>query len=765
MGPGWLLAFDRPELFRKLFLVSFDIFNRERVLDLLKSRGTVRAMSQQAIFEKLNPEQRAAVEHVSGPILVLAGAGSGKTRVLTHRIAHLVLDHQVDPREILAVTFTNKATEEMKERLSHLLGALAKDLWVSTFHSAALRMLRRFAPYLGFQHSFVVYDEDDTKSLIKGIVRELKIDEKRYPPQFFMHAIDRAKNDFCLPEQFAKQASTYEQTLIADVYDRYQKALFAAQSMDFGDLMVNALRLLKDAPEVAHMYQENLRYVLVDEFQDTNRVQYETLKIMSSKHRNLFVVGDDDQSIYGFRGATVENLLNFERDFPEAKVVKLEQNYRSTKNILTAAHAVIEKNERRKAKQLWSAGPEGELIKTYLAPDESDEAHFVVKEVQQRVRAGGSYGEIAVFYRTNAQSRALEEAFLTFRIPYRIFGALRFYDRKEIKDILAYLRVMINEFDGQAFIRVVNTPPRGVGPQSQQAVVDLAVEKKISLLTAATELAAKSKGLKQFVELIAELKLLASNGSFPELVKAVIDKSGYRERLKELKDPSAQSRLENLLELENAARSVDLTAESTVDAVRRFLDRVTLTSSADMPTGAESNGTPAGAPETGKPRDYVSLMTLHLCKGLEFPVVFLTGMEDGLLPHYKSAQDKLQTEEERRLCYVGMTRAMQQLYLTRARKRGMFQSAGGALGLFREVSPFAFSLPKYLLSSCGPDFISGEWSLENPDSEGTESEFEENDGIIYDEYQPYSTFGPKKKKDKKKQPFSLMSADELKSRG
>lgn len=698
-------------------------------------------------LKNLNEQQQIAVEHVDGPILVLAGAGSGKTRVLTRRVVNLVLQHKVDPRSILAVTFTNKATEEMRNRLRESLHGAADQPWVATFHSMGLRMLRRFAPNLGYQNSFVVYDEDDSKGIMKRLIKELNIDEKRYPPQFFLHAQDRAKNNFISPQDLAQQANGSEQALIAEVYDQYQKRLMASNAMDFGDLLFNTLRLLSEHPDVARKYQENLRYLLVDEFQDTNKVQYLILKILAHKHRNLFIVGDDDQSIYGFRGASIQNILNFEQDYPETRVIKLEQNYRSTQTILSAAHSVIEKNKQRKEKQLWCAGVPGTPIKTYLAPDESDEAYFIAKEIQGRKQAGFSYRDIAIFYRTNAQSRALEDIMVAMKIPYRIFGALRFYDRKEIKDVLAYLKLLINENDTQAFLRVINTPPRGIGAQSLQSAITLAANEGISFMAAIRSLSSRSKGFAAFLKLYDELKTSFQTERASTIVTQVIEKSGYRERLKEMKDQSAVSRLENLQELENVVRSLDGATLNSLEVLTEFLDRVSLTSGSELPVQENRDK------ELDAPAEYVSLMTLHLAKGLEFPVVFLTGLEEGLLPHYRSLNQPDEIEEERRLCYVGITRAMKELYITRARKRGMFSSGDGGLGMFREPSRFAFDLPKNLLSACGPDFLNGEWELTVDDQD----DFSFDD----DDWGANSTFGRKKKEKAKGGGGLVLTADEL----
>lgn len=660
-------------------------------------------------LDKLNPPQREAVEHFTGPILVLAGAGSGKTRVLTHRVAHLVLAHRIPPEAILAVTFTNKAADEMRERLHKLLGPSGKRLWISTFHSAALRMLRRHAQLLSYTNDFVVYDEQDSKNVLKQVIKDLGIDEKRFPPQLFSRYIDQCKNAFILPEEAHKRANDFAARQQAEVYERYQRDLLRANAMDFGDLLVNIVLILTKFPDILELYRRHLQFILVDEFQDTNKVQYMFVRLISEPRRNLLVVGDDDQSIYAFRGATIKNILEFERDFPNTKVVKLEQNYRSTAHILSAAHAVIEKNKSRKQKKLWTDQGEGQRIIAHLANDESEEAEFIVRQISARAHAGLPYSKMAIFYRTNAQSRAIEEALVSAGIPYKIYGGLKFYDRKEIKDIIAYLRILVNEQDNVAFARTLNTPPRGIGAQTFQIISDEAAGLSVPLLQAARKVGQKNKAVAGYLNLLDELKTTAQKAPLSELIQDVITKSEYGPKLKTLKDPSSESRLENLQELVAIGRSMEQSAESPFETLRLFLDRVSLTSSSDLPTESQANENLSSAqkPET------VSLMTLHIAKGLEFPLVFLTGMEEGLLPHYRSILDPIAVEEERRLCYVGITRAMEQLFLTRARQRGMF-SAGegfGVSGMLREASRFVHDIPAENIESFGSDFLANESSV------------------------------------------------------
>lgn len=665
--------------------------------------------SQPNLTKGLNEPQAAAVAHGDGPILVLAGAGSGKTRVLTHRVAQLILEQGVPSSRILAVTFTNKAAQEMRERLHSLLGTVGENLWITTFHSAGLRILRHNAARLSYSNQFVVYDDQDSKGVLKQVIKDLNINEDRYPLDTFSRAIDKFKNNYILPAKAAELASSIETDLQAQAYDRYQKILLAANAMDFGDLLVNAVRVLREFPEVLEYYRRTLHYILVDEFQDSNKVQYMFIRLLAEPRRNLFVVGDDDQSIYGFRGATISNILEFEKDFPNTKVVKLEQNYRSTGTILNAAHAVIEKNKSRKAKKLWTAGDDGDPIRTFIGYDENQEAEFITSEIRKLITQGYKHSEMAILYRTNAQTRALEESLVRGKIPYKIFGGLKFFDRKEVKDILAYVRLLVNPADNQAFQRVVNTPPRGIGAQAVQAIADEARETSMPFLHASVTVAQSNKHVKKFIELMGELKQASQTMKLGEFLGFIVEKSEYGPRLAAMKDPTAQSRIENLQELESLGRTMEKPETPTEDVMKDLLDRITLTSSADVPAGE------AGAHDPNQKTDTVSLMTLHLAKGLEFPVVFLAGMEEGLLPHYRSLDDVVGLEEERRLCYVGITRAMKVLYLTRSHNRGMFAAGGsaGSAGGARVVSRFAKDVdPKSLIAvaterSQGATFLEG----------------------------------------------------------
>jgi DNA helicase-2/ATP-dependent DNA helicase PcrA len=580
--------------------------------------------------------------------------------------------------------------------------------------------LRHNASRLSYTNQFVVYDDQDSKGLLKQIIKELSINEERYPVDSFARAIDRFKNNFILPAQAAQSASSVESDLQAQVYDRYQKYLLQADAMDFGDLLVNAVRVLKEFPEVLQYYRHGLHYILVDEFQDTNKVQYLFIRLITEPRKNLFVVGDDDQSIYGFRGATISNILEFERDYPGTKVIKLEQNYRSTSTILDAAHAVIEKNKGRKAKKLWTSGAMGEQIRTFIGYDENMEAEFIASELKKLASQGTPYSEMALLYRTNAQTRALEEALVRAKVPYKIYGGLKFFDRKEIKDILAYLRLLVNPADNQAFHRIVNTPPRGIGAQAVQAIIDESQRTSAPLLQASIEVAASNKSVKKFLELMAELVNDLRTLPLGELIAAIVQKSEYGPKLAAMKDPSALSRIENLQELESLGRTMERTADSKEGVVKEFLDRITLTSSADLPANESGASAPEEKPNT------VSLMTLHLAKGLEFPVVFLCGLEEGLLPHYRSIDDPPGLEEERRLCYVGITRAMKVLYLTRSYYRGMFAATGGGA---RVVSRFAKDIAPDALTAVGTERSQGATFI------GGYPKFSfEDEGADHDEY-------------------------------
>lgn len=641
------------------------------------------------LLSALNQKQQEAVTATEGPVLVLAGAGSGKTRVLTHRIAYLIREKQVRPQRILAVTFTNKATKEMQERLHSMLGREAEALWVSTFHSSGLRILRRHASLLGYTNDFTIYDDDDSKALIRDIVRRLKIDEKKNPIQGFARAIDSAKNAGILPENFIAGQSfnrviNATREMQSEVYEIYQRELRSADAMDFGDLLLNSTLILEKDSNIREFYQKLLEYILVDEFQDTNDIQYRFLRLLSAPQENLFVVGDDDQSIYSFRGATVRNILEFDRDFPNAKVIALEQNYRSSANVLAAAHAVIEKNRGRHKKKLWTEAEAGKSLVQYIGMSEQDEAQFIVAQIKQHLSEGNSLSDFAIFYRTNAQSRVLEDSLMSEHISYRIFGGLRFYERKEIKDIISYIKLVTNPKDNSAFLRVINNPPRGIGAQTVSKITQIAQQRGLCYLEAAKLAAKESPKIAGFVSLMDKLTESAPTIFLSELVRLCIEDSEYGPRLRALTDPQSQSRVENLLELQALARNFEAKESDHSECLRKFLDRIALAAE-EISTNADSDN-----------KNFVSLMTLHLAKGLEYPIVFLSGVEEGLIPHSRSVYDPESLEEERRLCYVGITRAIKQLYITAAYSRGMFASADSYSSGYREPSRFLFDIPEEL---------------------------------------------------------------------
>ncbi len=616
----------------------------------------------------LNPAQRDAVEATEGPLLVLAGAGSGKTRVLTYRIAHLVADHHVSPAEILAITFTNKAAAEMRERLGRLLGTIgaawdARSMWVMTFHAMCVRMLRLDGHLLGFTSSFTIYDDDDGKRLVKEVLRELGFDEKRYPLNAVRARISSAKSELLGPAGFESKAFTPLDKAAAKVYPRYQQRLRANNAMDFDDLLVNAHTLLAEHPEVLRAYQERFRYISVDEYQDTNHAQYAITTLLAAGRRNLMVVGDDDQSIYSWRGADIRNILEFERDYPEAKVVKLEENYRSTARILMAANAVVAHNANRKPKTLFTSNAEGEKIASYLATDERDEARFIAGEIDRLSRTEHRrFRDVAVFYRMNAQSRTLEDALLRAGIPYRIVGGTRFFDRAEIRDVTAYLKVVVNPADDISLRRIVNTPKRGIGDTTLDKVAALARECGIGFEEAmrAEVLgeclnASACARLRAFTELLDEMRALA--GDLRDLVELIVQKSGIVAALEAEGTDEARGRAENVREFFTVASEFAASHEQA--DLPAFMEWLALRT--DLDTLAE-----------GAVDDYATLMTVHTAKGLEYPVVFVAGLEESVFPHANSLFEAEGLEEERRLAYVAITRARERLYLTHAHSRSIY---------------------------------------------------------------------------------------------
>ncbi len=654
-------------------------------------------------LENLNPPQREAVLHGDGPLLILAGAGSGKTRVITSRIAHLIRERGVDPGSILAVTFTNKAANEMKERLERMLGMpLGRGigyggLWISTFHSACVRILRQFSDRLGYKRTFVIYDETDRSALIKACASDLRIDTERYQPRAIGAKISALKNNLTDAGQFAKTSSAFGfDEAVSRVYTLYEEKLHESGGLDFDDLLMLTVRLFEQHQDVLAYYEGIFRHILIDEYQDTNRAQYRLVRLLTLKHQNLCVVGDDDQSIYKFRGADISNILNFEKDYPDAKVIKLEQNYRSTQNILGAAGAVVSRNLGRKPKELWTQKRGGEKIQCYRAVDEKDEARFIARSIQQEVNQGRSLRELAVLYRTNAQSRALEDGLRGLGIPYRIFGGLRFYDRKEIKDVIAYLRVLQNPADIVSLRRSINVPARGIGDTTIEKLENAAMLARTSLYQAALNpddadvSAAAKKKLREFTAMMERLRADMGSITVTELVRRVIHESGYGAALEQDKNIEARIRLENLNELLSATEDFQ---EQNQDApLAAFLDQVALITDSEEQTAAE--GRRVGS-------ESVTLMTLHNAKGLEFAVVFMVGMEEGLFPHSRSAESEEELEEERRLCYVGITRAKEKLVITHASERRLYGYPQANL-----VSRFVQEIPNEAMEFTGSEAAS-----------------------------------------------------------
>jgi DNA helicase-2/ATP-dependent DNA helicase PcrA len=681
---------------------------------------TVTTTATHSLLDGLNPQQRAAVTHAGGPLLIVAGAGSGKTRVLTHRIAYLLAEREVAPGEILAITFTNKAAGEMAARVAALVGGRrARAMWVMTFHSACVRILRREAARFGYPSSFSIYDSADSQRLMAMVCRELELDARQYPPKSMAAQVSNLKNELIDYESFASNARGAREKALAEAYAEYQRRLVAAGAMDFDDLIMVTVNLFQAFPEVSEAYRRRFRHVLVDEYQDTNHAQYALVRELVSGGGALFakpksspvvrteaadsptppdspspvgpselcVVGDADQSIYAFRGATIRNITEFEQDYPEATVILLEQNYRSTQNILAAANAVVSRNSGRKPKNLWSEAGDGPPITGYVADNEHDEAAFVAEEVDRLNDEGlASPGQVAVFYRTNAQSRVFEEVFIRVGLPYRVVGGVRFYERREVRDLLAYLRLIANPADEVSLRRVLNVPKRGIGDRAEEYIAGYAARERITFAEAlrtpsdVPALAARSAAaIAGFNAMIDELReQAATGGPVAELVEAILDNTGLQASLENSEDLQDATRVENLQEMVSVAREFD---GSTPDGtLADFLERVALVADADqIPDGADHGG-------------MVTLMTLHTAKGLEFPVVFLTGMEEEVFPHARALTDARELEEERRLAYVGITRAKERLYLTRAASRNWYGRPA-----FHTPSRFLSEIPSSLM--------------------------------------------------------------------
>jgi len=657
-------------------------------------------MDPAALVHDLNPSQQAAVEHRGGPLLIVAGAGSGKTRVLTRRIAHLLASGDATPGEILAITFTNKAAAEMKERVAELVGQASRAMLVSTFHSACVRILRKEASRLGIATSFSIYDQADSLRLMQMVIRDLDLDPKRYPPRSFLGQVSAAKNELIDQETYAAKASNHMEQTVAEAYAEYQRRLIRASAFDFDDLIGSTVALFQLYPDLAEHYRRRFRHILVDEYQDTNHAQYTLIRELVGPSDgdpppgSLCVVGDADQSIYAFRGATIRNIEEFERDFPDATTILLEQNYRSTQNILSAANAVISHNSARREKRLWTDEGSGEPIVGYVADDEHDEASFISQEIDRLVDEHGYRpGDVAVFYRTNAQSRSVEEVFIRMGMPYKVVGGVRFYERREVRDALAYLRSIANPGDEVSLRRILNVPKRGIGERAESAVESFAERERITFDAAlqradeVTGLAARSlNSIRGFVTMMEDLRTLAESGAdAPTVLQAALEQSGYVAELQASHDPQDETRVENLAELESVAQEfATANADSTLV---EFLEQVSLVADSDQIPDDDSGG------------GVVTLMTLHTAKGLEFPVVFLTGMEDGIFPHIRSMSDPTELAEERRLAYVGLTRARQRLYVSRSVTR----SAWGTPA-YNPASRFLSEVPEELI----------EWRREEP---------------------------------------------------
>ncbi len=629
----------------------------------------------------LNPQQRLAAETLEGPVLILAGAGSGKTRALTCRVANL-LDHGVPAWNILALTFTNKAAKEMKERIANLVGESAEDAWISTFHSTCARMLRRDIEKLGYTRSFVIYDDDDQKAVLKEILKRLNIDEKFLPVRELSAKISDAKNKLMGPDEwFRESEKDYRCQMIHNVFLEYETRLKGNNALDFDDLLVKTLELLADHPPVLESYRKRFRYVMVDEYQDTNYAQYMMIKLLTDESRNLCVVGDDDQSIYGWRGADIRNILDFEKDYPDATVIKLEQNYRSTANILDAANQVIAHNAGRKEKALWTERGEGEPIRLFAAGDERDEAAWIADRIRQMGRQGESYGNTAVLYRTNAQSRVVEEMLMRSSIPYKVFGGQKFYDRKEVRDVVAYLRVMVNPADDVSLRRIINVPKRAIGDSTVVELMNHARENDMPLYSALSDLpeslsSRPRKCVSDFFVLMTMLMAMKEALPVSEFVPMLVEKTGLLEQYKKEDTDEARSRVENIQEFLGAVEEYCKSTENPT--LEDYLENVSLVTDLDQ---AEDQG-----------RGYVTLMTLHSAKGLEFPNVFMTGLEEGIFPSSRSLMDDERMEEERRLCYVGITRAQKRLFISRAKQRMLYNQVN-----HNAPSRFLEEIPERLL--------------------------------------------------------------------
>ena len=621
-------------------------------------------VQEHKLLNGMNPKQKEAVLATEGPLLIMAGAGSGKTRVLTHRMAYLLQEKLVNPWNILAITFTNKAAKEMKERVTRLVGTAGSDMWVSTFHSMCVRILRREAEQIGYSRNFTICDQSETETLMKRIVKEKNLDSKKFEPRAILGKISNAKNELLTPEEYANMTGNYFDNIVAECYGAYQRHLKNAQSMDFDDLIMQTVKLFEKYPETLAYYQNKFHYIHVDEYQDTNFAQYKLVQLLADKFNNICVVGDADQSIYGWRGADMANIMNFEKDYSNAKVVLLEQNYRSTKTILKAANGVIQNNNNRKDKKLWTDNVEGEKITYYRAQSEHDEARFIVSTMQQQVQEKGrKYGDFAILYRTNAQSRVIEDTLVKSNIPYKMVGGHKFYDRKEIKDVMAYLRLISNPADDLSFNRIINVPKRGIGGVSLQKLYDFSNIYDYSYLDAAknvslsplTGKAATETG--KFAKMLTDLQQMAEFVSVTEIVEQMLEKTGYITSLEQENTLESETRIANINEFLSVTQEFDKLTDGESN-LTDFLTDLALVSDLDQ--------------VEEEPQSEVTLMTLHAAKGLEFPVVFVIGMEEGIFPSFRSLMEEAEMEEERRLAYVGITRAEQELFITNAYSRLLY---------------------------------------------------------------------------------------------
>lgn len=653
-----------------------------------------------ALLDRLNDMQKEAVTATQGPVLVLAGAGSGKTTVLVNRLAYILDAERESPYRILAITFTNKAANEMKERIRDLIGEVADSMWIGTFHSMCIRILRPYAELLGYESGFVIYDTADTKTVMKECYKELNIDEKMLPMKSVFHEMGSAKDQLLLPSVYTKTyQKDYRKSKIAALYTLYQKKLKKNNAMDFDDIIVNTVRLLSENPEVLDRYSEKFKYIMVDEYQDTNNAQYMLVSLLAGTYRNLCVVGDDDQSIYKFRGANIKNILDFESQFPDARIVKLEQNYRSTQNILNAANSVIAHNKGRKGKNLWTQSGEGEKIVLYNGNTDQDEARYIAEQILGHVKDGGKFSDCAVLYRMNAMSRTLEEMFMKNGVPYRVLAGLRFYDRKEVKDVLAYLRLVHNPHDDVSLRRIINEPKRGVGVTTMDKAAAIAADSDTSIFSVIREadqypaLGRAASKLMAFARMIEDFRKVKDVLPLRELFQRVIAESGYSAMLASLEPTEAQTRSENINELVSAVVRYEEEADFEEEAsLAGFLESVALISDID---------------NYDEDQDTVVLMTIHSAKGLEFPVVFLPGMENGIFPSARTLGEQEEMEEERRLCYVAITRAKERLYITHAKRRMMFGRT-----TYSPRSMFVDEIPQEYLNDVTPHNASslfGSW--------------------------------------------------------